>query len=510
MRLSGETTNGQLGEGYRESPPLRTDSGVVPAAELATLCAVDNELYCRTFFPRTCRAPSPSYHWRIFEALENPANRQIGVEVYRGGAKTTLLRLFCSKRIAYGTSRTILFVSESQGHSARSLRWIRKQVEFNGHWKGFFGLEPGDKWTDEVLEIRHRVLDLVITVIALGITGQTRGVNIDDYRPDLIVVDDPCNEENTATPEQREKMEELFFGALANSLAPPADGTDPTMVLLQTGLQQDDLINKCHRDGSWLTFKVSCFTEDGLSAWPEVYPLALLVAKKQGFQDRNQLHLWLREYECTIISAATCTMRAEWLQYWDVLPDRMAIVLAIDPVPPPSPGEVAQGLKRKDDEVLVAVGVFNGNYYVCEAIGHTGHEPDWTISRFFEMVDKWRPVRARVEGVAYQRTLKWILDRAMQERRRYVQVSAVADKRAKSVRITQALVGPGSAKKLWVHRGMTKLIEQWCSHPNGSHDDYLDAVAMAVQDLSETPFLDADYEVLEQEVEEIGNWRAAP
>ena len=138
----------------------------VPLAELAARYALDTVLYSHTFFPKTLRQESAPFHPELFATLDNPRNRFVGIEVFRGGAKTTLARLFTSKRVAYGISRTVMYNSASQGHSLRSVRWLRRQVEYNYIWANFYGLSKGDKWTDEHLEIRHEKLDIPITIIA--------------------------------------------------------------------------------------------------------------------------------------------------------------------------------------------------------------------------------------------------------------------------------------------------------------------------------------------------------
>jgi len=173
--------------------------------ELVELCAVDNQLYASTFFPKTVRQEFPAFEDTVWEELEDPEKRYVALKMFRGSAKTTRLRVFVTKRIAYALSNTILFVSNAQKHSVYSLKWIRRQVEFNTKWARTYGLRRGTTWNDEHLEILHGVDGRIINVLALGITGQVRGINLDDFRPDLIVLDDPDNEETTNTPEQREK-----------------------------------------------------------------------------------------------------------------------------------------------------------------------------------------------------------------------------------------------------------------------------------------------------------------
>lgn len=94
--------------------------------EVIELAAVDGNFYARTFFPKTARQESPDFHKDMDTVLENPANRFVGFEVFRGGAKTTKLRLFASKRIAYGISHTIIFVGKSQDHAVKSIHWLKQ------------------------------------------------------------------------------------------------------------------------------------------------------------------------------------------------------------------------------------------------------------------------------------------------------------------------------------------------------------------------------------------------
>ena len=91
--------------------------------ELIKLCAVDSELYARTFFSNTFRQPSPSFAREIWEPLENPKIRLVNLICFRGSSKTTRLRTFASKRIAYGISRTVLYVgaSEKERYKERSM-----------------------------------------------------------------------------------------------------------------------------------------------------------------------------------------------------------------------------------------------------------------------------------------------------------------------------------------------------------------------------------------------------
>ena len=61
-------------------------------AQAVQLGATSLVLYGKLFFPKTFRQESPLFHEEIGQALMSRQHRNIGIEVFRDGAKTTLLR----------------------------------------------------------------------------------------------------------------------------------------------------------------------------------------------------------------------------------------------------------------------------------------------------------------------------------------------------------------------------------------------------------------------------------
>lgn len=490
----------------------------IPAAQAAMGYALDSELFCRDFFPKTVRQKSAPFHRDIWDVLDNSNHRQIAFEVFRDGAKTSLLRLFAAKRIAYGYSRTIMIVSASQAHSIRTVRWLRRAIEYNRLFAQFYGLKKGAKWTDDELEIHHTILGFTITIIAVGITGQTRGINIDDYRPDLIIVDDVDDEETTSTLEQRLKTEERFFGAILNSLTPASENPEAKIVVLQTSLHKEDLINKIHSDPTWETKKISIFNEHGESAWPQRYPTEEVIAQKQAFISRGQILLWLREKECTIGDEETADFKRDWLLFWDILPEKLIIIISCDPAPPPSELQIKKGLRKKDEEVWSVQGLHHGNRYLIEQVASKDHDPEWSATTFFALCQKWKPLKVVIETVAYQRTLKAFLEREMRIRKQYYLIESyppshrTKDQRKKRHRIMHAFSGIASQGAFFVHPSQQTFISQFAAYPNVDHDDRLDACAMGLDALGDIADAE-DYDDLysEEEAQQEIPWnRSAP
>jgi hypothetical protein len=489
--------------------------------DLIGLCADDPEFFCRHFFPRTFRQASPEFHREIWRLLSRPGDRLVNIQVFRDGAKTTLLRAFTAFRIAFGLSRTILYIGKSESHAVRSLDWIRRQVEYSKTFSRTFGLRPGKKWGGEEVEVYHGAEEVPIWVMAMGITGSVRGINRDDFRPDLIVVDDVVDEENGSTPEQRKKINELLHGAIKESLAPESESPLAKLVMLQTPIHSQDPSTTALRDPEWINARFSCWTpetadlplEKQESSWPERYPSADLRRRKALALQGGRYYIFAREKELRLTSPETAAFSRLVLQTYDLEPERneMQVVMWIDPVPPPSESQIAKGFAKKDFEAFAVVGRMRDKFFLLDYRINRGHQPDWTIETFFELGLRWRPRTVYVESVAYQRTLAFLLRQAMTARRIFFAVNEVDDRRRKHDRILDGLTGPASEGKLFIRPTHIEFREQFEMYPDVANDDLIEAVAGCVEKLNFETVIEGDFEevVDERPVKRLA-WRNAP
>lgn len=506
--------------------------------ELVDLCAVDSDLFCHTFFPKAFRDESPSFDPAIWDALESPARRFINLRVFRGGAKTTKLRAYTAKRIAYGVSRTILYIGASESHATRSVQWLRSQIEPRMGGDGIFratsfaqtfGLKPGKKWQEHEIEIVQSVPkadgtteERVFWVLGVGITGTIRGINFDDYRPDLIILDDVITDENASTEPQRDKITGLIMGALKLSLAPATEEPNAKLVMLQTPLDSNDASAKAEQSPEWHTENFGCWTKDTadlptelqLSSWELRYPTATLRKDKEMATIDNRYSIFAREMECKLVAAETLSFLPNWVRRYKELPKIGAVVLSIDPVPPPSEVQLAKGLKGKDFEAICAIGRGKEGYYLLDYSVSRGHDPEWTAARFFEYKLRYRPQCCVLSLVSAERYLKWFLEKEMQRRRSYLPIKeAPIGGKSKFSRILGALSGTASQGKLWCRETHSEFILQFESYGIGykGYDDLLEAVANGVAELT-NPFLElgSGEFMFEDEVEQFPLRQACP
>ncbi len=470
--------------------------------ELVLRAAKDSTLFNHAFFPKTFRQSSPASHKIIDEMLDDPTIPFVNLRCFRGSSKTTKLRAYTAKRIAYAISHTILYIGASEPHAVRSIRWVKNQIERNKLYAGTFGLKPGKVWQEANIEIQHGIDERPIWLLGVGITGNIRGINFDDYRPDLIILDDVITDENAGTQEQREKISDLILGAVKESLVPATEEPNAKMAMLQTPLHPDDACARATQSRMWKTYTLSCWTketedlplEEQQSSWPERYPSVQLREQKLLALEENRYSKWARENECKLISTELASFRANWLGRYAETPVGTSNILVIDPVPPPTERQMLKGLRGKDFEAHVVVGRKGAEYYCLDVRESRGHQPNWTVATALELARRYRVMRICLIAVGYETVLENLLRTEMARRGIFhaIQILPLRQKE-KIARITSNLSGPASQGHVWIGMGgaFASLASQFEAYgpTYTGHDDALEAFAHGVGELV-NPYLE--------------------
>lgn len=484
--------------------------------ELIQLCAVNPVLFCHTFFPKAFRGMDPDFIGEVWAALENPRYHFLNLKLFRGAAKTTILRAYNARRIAYGLSRTILYIGAGEDHATRSVQWMRTQIEPRMGADGVlkktffaqtFGLSPGAKWQEHNIEVLQSLPkagggteERTTWMLGVGITGSVRGINFDDYRPDSITLDDVLKDENSATEGQRDKLTNLILGAVKNSLAPATEEPNAKMVMLQTPLDSNDASAMAERSSEWTTFSFGCWTKDTEhlpvdqqeSSWPSRYPSADLRKQKVAALAEQRYSIFAKEMEVRVVTAEQLSFRPTWIRRYTEVPKISATIISIDPVAPPSEAQKAKGLKGKDFEAIGVLGRSKDGYVLLDYVVSKGHDPEWTVKNLFEFKMRYRPQCCVLSVVSAERYLKWYIEKEMERRRNYIVLKeAPIGGQSKFARIITALSGVASQGKLWCSERHSEFILQFESYGMGyrGHDDVLEMVANGVAELT-NPFLE--------------------
>lgn len=197
----------------------------------------------------------------------------------RGAAKTTWANTtLIAWLVSMYPNLRVGLISNTAKQALDFSRAIRWTIEANPRYHEIFGHNQSPtKWTD--MEWLHKDSDKHgtkdVTLYAAGAGGA-----IISKRFDIIICDDILDEENTATPEAREKVDKWFWQTLFPCLAP-----DGVVIVIGTRWAEEDfyevLETPVSRGGKgWRSHVRSAVltNEDGedYSYWPEYWPMERL------------------------------------------------------------------------------------------------------------------------------------------------------------------------------------------------------------------------------------------
>jgi predicted phage terminase large subunit-like protein len=283
------------------------------------------------------RYEAEAHHRQMLEfILDCILHRENGLVLEpRGAAKTTWGNtIFLSWLSAMYPDIRIGLVSNTSTQSNDFSRAIRWTYQSNPRFIEIFGdcVSPG-KWTD--LEWLHAASkwhgSKDVTLFSVGVGGA-----VISKRFDILLLDDVLDEENTQTPEAREKVETWFYKTLMPCLVP-----DGVVIALGTRWAEDDLYGKLmekpEKGGKgWRSLVVSALHEDRktgtvTSYWDSHWPVWRLQDKR--IELGTPLFLCAYQNDVRGLMAGSVFLK-RYYQYFDQLPEgksytiRMGIDLA--------------------------------------------------------------------------------------------------------------------------------------------------------------------------------------
>ncbi len=210
------------------------------------------EFFARTYFPHYIRYQNSVLHDFLYRELpaivESPAGEHEAIAAPRGEAKSTLVsQIFVLWCVARDLKKFPLIVMDSFDQAAMMVEAIKAELEFNPRllqdFPGICG--QGRVWREGLCITKSDV-----KIQGAGSGKKLRGLRHGPYRPDLVICDDLENDENVASPEQRDKLERWFNKTVLN-LGPPDGSMD--IVVIGTVLHYDSVLSRILKNPLWKT-----------------------------------------------------------------------------------------------------------------------------------------------------------------------------------------------------------------------------------------------------------------
>jgi predicted phage terminase large subunit-like protein len=418
--------------------------------------------------------PAP-HHARMLEATFEAIYRREHTVILepRGAAKTTWDNTTLGAYLAgeYKDLRIGLISNTSVQvrDFSRAIRWT---LESNERFREIHGdcVSP-TKWTDQEWlrkdSILHGTKD--VTMYAQGVGGA-----IISKRFDIVLCDDILDEENTATPEAREKVEKWFWQTLYPCLAP-----DGVFIVIGTRWAEGDLYEmlttSVSRGGKgWKLHTQPAIIDDGIeqvSYWPEYWPMARLEEVRRDLG--SAMFMCAYQNDIRGLMEGNIFRSADWKRddfYFDALPTdrKYTIRMGVD---------LASSEKQRAD--FTARGTVaedeKGDFWILSVYqdkresGHAEFIRDgWQVYPQMDLV--------RVENQQFQSTLV----QEVMEDYPYIPIEGIRSDVDKVTR-ARAVAAKYEAGKMHHHISLKggDYEMQCLSFPKG-HDDMIDAVGFAM------------------------------
>lgn len=260
------------------------------------------------YFPHLVTQECAPFHHRLIEIVEEPRKDRISILAPRGHAKSTWLSIiYPIWKIVKDRDIKIIIVSDTGDQAEMFLRLIKDELEANERLIEDFGAfyrkpSPGSPnvWKACDITVIRSSRAKEPTIICGG-----TGKRIIGRRADLIIVDDPLNDDNTENEKQRRKTLRWF----RKTLTPIVNPETGRIVVIGTRKHPEDLHAELGRSSRYSQYIFRALEKDR-PLWKERWPRARLLREKEEIGSL----VFAQEYQNEPVCEETTFFRREWIE----------------------------------------------------------------------------------------------------------------------------------------------------------------------------------------------------
>jgi hypothetical protein len=475
-------------------PAEASDSVVVEvsAEEVIYRLEHDSEFFIRFFAGDSLALPTPDFHIEMFDDFkrDTPEALQQLKCVPRGHAKTTLARLAVVYHILFRRRTFPVLLSNTNKVARDNADAILEHLRNENLRVLGAGIQDMRKASEQDSTYIADVIDFVskrprtLIIRAVGMAQQVRGFNWRGYRPDLALIDDVEDLENTATPEAQKKVDLWMFGTFLRAMTRTAK-----IMWLGNMIRPTTLLARLSKDPAWNPMIYGALVRNKTTGklealWPELWSVSALLENFRSYKSLALVQTWFCEM-MNIAGAGRDGFDTAMLNYQPVpLPDSiLGAFLTLDP---------AFGMGESADETAITCQVIriDGVCMVVETFkGRVTEDKIWEI--MLRMAQKWQAWTWGIESVAAQRVLVTLF-KAFEARDRIPQlinfVPLIYGRADTKVLRIRSWVSGNAAKTFAVpdtDYDITEQLSNFDPSRGGNRDDLIDACASGITMINE-------------------------
>jgi len=427
----------------------------------------------RFFFPARDDVPPAPFHMEWSDILLR-VDRHFVVEAFRESAKTQIvIRANLLHALAYPQPHRsyLVVICSTQRTASKKLQECSRELAASDAIRAL--VEKVVEDSGLALEVQYRSGQRV-RIEAYGKGAAVRGLSWGSKRPDLVIVDDPQDEEDARSETVTEADWDWFLSDVYFL------GQTSRIFLIGNNLGERCIVERVLAGAEQLGFRavrIPILDAEGRSAWPEKWPEPAIATEREEFSRLGKLDIWFRNKMCECIDPGSQKFRRDMFRYFEntLRTDDMSIYTTVDLAISKKPGA--------DYSAIVTVGVNGDGHWFVLDVEYGRYDPTQTMDAIFSAVQKWRPLCVGVEAVAYQSALQHFLEKEMPKRGCFFRIQPLKAEKKKELRI-DALQPRFAVGSVWFRRDATwleKMESELLVYPHGAHDDVIDALAYMEQ-----------------------------
>ena len=458
----------------------------LPADQVAIRIRDDLDFLAQVLTPDVAESPYPDFYKKVWvlilqnlHTLELHTVFRFLLGLPRGHVKTTFLKLIvCYLLIHDYEIDFIQVVCATEPLSRNFLADVNTMMQspiitqVYGSWN--------NSLTRDTREVKQSNWQgRTITLAAIGAGTATRGLNIDNLRPQLIICDDAQTKNNDNSQTERDALLEWLTGTLFKSLTKTKKRA---IFYIGNMYSEDCILYTLSKMPHWISLITGGILADGTALWPEIQTVPEML-EEYGHDNALGLgSIWFAEVQNDPIGASAGLLDlgevvpqcpTEDHEYLDLYPTRF---ITIDPA----------GLKATSDDNVVAghcmmeegkVGTF--------ALKNGKWSPTKVIDEALMMAIEYRIGIIFVESNAYQGTLAFWMEEAIERHELGIRVLGIPTGTASKFRrikawVKQLVTGKWEIMSKSAYNKITYQLYAYKTNRTDNTDDLLDVEAQAV------------------------------
>lgn len=384
---------------------------------LSTALEFDHRFAIGFFIPEELSedSPVPDFHVDVSDDMMDIADSYYCCAIPRDHAKTTLAKINAVRLLVFQKFRFLVYLSNTTEVAAAAVNDIVDYFKSDNfsYWHDSICGQPIE-W--EVEQTHHGYFEFIlfpqserqkkVIIKALGAGKQVRGLNINNQRPDLAIVDDVETTEVIDNSVGYEKLKRWFYGTFLKAL----DKSGHKVIQLGNMTAYRCLVKDHCESKFWRSVRYGAILADGTPLWKEFWTLEKLKLDFERFREQGMLSIWYAEMMNMPIADGLGLIRDSEIRYHPpVQPEDCEFTfITVDPAISSSAWGHRTG--------IAVHGWVSDKWILVESHAETGMDPLKLFDKVMELSYRWRTNVVGIESVAYQASIKYFFTHLCLER----------------------------------------------------------------------------------------------